>query len=200
MSVRLITIALAVVLLSACGSGEDVPENQAIKPAEMPSGWTRTDLDIVSVATPPAWEKGETEKATETMDTTTWRQPESGGTSNSGLEVRVISKPQQPAEKAAQALAGSAMAQLEAGRVDPEPITWPDAKDAYYLGYKPTFGPTDDKTTYVARTFVLDLEGGQQVQVTAIAPDDSEDGAKLPEQVLSTVQLTPSGGTSGGGY
>ena len=188
LSARAVAALALLLLLSACGSGDDVPDDQAIKPAGTPSGWTRTDLDAVTVAAPPAWEKGKTKAATETMDITTWRHPVSGGTSDSGLEVRVISKPQQPAEKAAEALAVSAMAGLESGKVEPKPITWPGAKDAFLLAYKATFGPADKKQTYLSRTFVFDLDGGRQVQVTALAPVDTSD-AKLPERVLSTVKL-----------
>ncbi len=200
MSVRLIAIALAIVLLSACGSGDDVPEDQAIKPGSTPSGWTRTDLKAVTVAAPPAWEKGETKAATETMDVTTWQHPVAGGTSDGGLEVRVISKPQQKAEKAAKALAVSAMAGLEAGKVEPESITWPDATTAFLLSYNATTGPTDAKKTYVTRTFVLDLDDGRQVQVTSLAAEDSAD-TKLPERVLSTVRLKAGENPpDGGGY
>ena len=198
-SLACMAVAL-LVLLTACGSGDDVPDDQAIKPASTPSGWTRTDLKAVTVAAPPAWEKGDTKAATETMDVTTWRHPVSGGTSDSGLEVRVISKPQQQAAKAAKALAVSAMAGLESGQVEPRKITWPGAKTACLLSYTATSGPGEQKQKFLIRTFVLDLDDGQQVQVTALAPDGSAD-AKLPERVLSTVQL--SGGDNppdGGGY
>jgi len=199
-TVACMAVAL-LVLLGACGSGgDDVPDDQAIKPASTPSGWTRTDLKAVTVAAPPAWEKGDTKAATETMDVTTWRHAASGGTSDSGLEVRVISKPQQEAAKAAKALAVSAMASLEAGQVEPEKITWPGAKTAYLLSYTATSGPGEQKQKFLTRTFVLDLDDGQQVQVTALAINGSAD-AKLPQRVLSTVTLT--GGENppaGGGY
>jgi hypothetical protein len=200
MSVRLLTIALAVALLSACGSGDDVPDDQAIKPGSTPSGWTRTDLKAVTVAAPPAWQKGPTKPATETMDITTWQHPVAGGTSDGGLEVRVISKPQQKAEKAAKALAVSAMAGLESGKVEPKSITWPDAKTAFLLSYTATIGPADTKKSYLTRTFVLDLDDGRQVQVTSLAAEDSGD-TKLPERVLSTVRLKAGENPpDGGGY
>lgn len=196
-AVRIIALLLIASLLGACSSGDDVPDDQVIKPGAAPSGWERADLGIVSVAVPSTWEKDDTTSATETMDVTTWRLPNDDGTASSGLEVRVISKPQQPAEDAAQALAVSAMAQLQGGKVDPKAITWPQAADAYYLAYDATFGPTDKKDTYVTRTLVLDLEGGQQVQVTSLAPDSSSD-AKLPERVLGTVELKAPDSSSGG--
>jgi hypothetical protein len=197
----LVCVVIALLVLSACGSGgDDVPDDQAIKPASTPSGWTRTDLKAVSVAAPPAWEKGDTKAATETMDVTTWRHPVSGGTSDSGLEVRVISKPQQEAAKAAKALAISAMAGLESGKVEPEKITWPGAKTAYLLSYTAAVGPGEQKQKFLTRTFVLDLADGQQVQVTSLAVDGSAD-AKLPERVLSTVKLTAGENPpDGGGY
>ncbi len=201
MSVRLVAIAMVVLLLTACGSGEDVPDDQEIKPASTPSGWTKTDLGAVTVAAPPAWEKGETKKATQTMAVTTWQHPVAGGTSDAGLEVRIISKPQQNAEKAAKALAVSAMAQLESGKVEPKAITWPGATDAFLLSYQPKFGPTEaKKKSYVSRTFVFDLEDKRQVQVTSLAAEDSGD-TKLPERVLSTVRLTSGEkAPDGGGY
>jgi len=199
-SLACMVIAL-LVLLTACGSGgDDVPDDQAIKPASTPSGWDRTDLKAVTVAAPPEWEKGATKAATETMDVTTWRHAASGGTSDSGMEVRVISKPQQKAAKAAKALAISAMAGLEASKVEPKKITWPGAETAYLLSYMATLGQDDQKQKFLTRTFVLDLADGQQVQVTALAIEGSSD-AKLPEHVLSTVKLT--GGENppaGGGY
>jgi hypothetical protein len=165
-----------------------VPDDQAIKPAPTPSGWKTTTLDGVTVAAPPAWEKGATKAATTTMKITTWQHPSSDGTSDQGLEVRVISKAQQSAAKAAKALAVSAMAELDAGKVEPKQLTWPDTKDAFLLSYKATFGPADKKQTYDLRTFVLDLENGRQVQVTSLVSDDLSE-PKLPERVLSTVRL-----------
>lgn len=200
MGVRTIAIVLAVALLSACGSGDNVPDDQAIKPGSTPSGWTRIDLKAVTVAAPPAWQKGDTKAATETMDVTTWQHPVAGGPSVGGLEVRVISRPQQNAEKAARALAVSAMAGLESGKVEPKSITWPDAKTAFLLSYKATIGPADTKKTYVTHTFVFDLDDGRQVQATSLAAEASGD-AKLPERVLSTVRLKAGENPpDGGGY
>jgi len=49
-------VVIALLVLSACGSGgDDVPDDQAVKPASTPAGWTRTDLEAVTVAAPPAW-------------------------------------------------------------------------------------------------------------------------------------------------
>lgn len=192
MTLRLTTtLLLVVVAMSGCAGEEDVPEDQVLRPASAPSGWTTTDLGPVSVATPAEWEKQPPAEPTQTMTTTTWRAKEADGTSPAGLEVRVITKPQQDARKAALALAGSAMASLGGGDVEPEKIVWPNAELAYLLAYTAKVpvetDPAAPKKSYIARTSVFDLADGGQIQVTALV--DEAQGAKEPEQVLSTVKL-----------
>ncbi|MGH3459344.1 hypothetical protein [Aeromicrobium sp.] len=195
MNLRLTTTLLLVVLaMSGCASDEDVPEDQALRPASAPSGWTTNDLGPVSVATPAEWEKQPPAKPTQTMTTTTWRAKEVDGTSPGGMEVRVITKPQQGAKKAAQALAVSAMASLAGGDIEPEKIVWPNAELAYYLAYTAKVpvetDPAAPKKSYIARTAVFDLADGSQIQVTALV--DEAQGAKVPEQALSTVKFAES--------
>lgn len=195
MTLRLTTVLLLTVLaVSGCAGDDDVPEDQEIRPASAPSGWTTTDLGPVSVATPPEWKKQPVAEPSQTMTTTTWRADEVDGASPGGLEVRVITEPQQNAEKAAQALAISAMATLEGGDVEPEKLVWPNAEAAYHLAYTSSVAvetdPAAAKKSFATRTLVLDLADGGQVQVTSLV--DEASGAELPEQVLASVELAES--------
>jgi len=180
-----LAIAAVALMLSACSSGEDIPSDQVIKPTKAPSGWTTTDLGPVKIAAPTTWTKGDTKAATATVKITTWRAS-AVGTSTSGMEVKVISKPQQNAKKAATAIAVNAMAVLKGGSINPEQISWPHAKDAYYFDYNATSGTTP--TTYATRTVVFDLADGSQVQVTALAAKGSTD-AGAPKRALESVVL-----------
>ena len=190
MKIRMgVLVLVAGLTLSACfGGGEgEIPEDQVIKPASAPSGWEDNDLDVVSVSSPAAWEEQPATEPTETLTSTTWRAPEVDGASPGGMEVRVISDPQQGAEKAATALAISAMSTLGTGKVDPVEVTWPKAVAAYYLSYDAQV-PTDpakptETTTYASRALVLDLGDGSQVQVSSLVAGDE----KLPDDVLRTV-------------
>jgi hypothetical protein len=190
MLLRLSTVLVAAALaMTACSSGSGVPDDQVIKPAESPAGWTTTKLDTVTLATPAGWTKDETKKATDTLSSTTWRAPLVDGVAPGGVEVREISKPQQKAEKAARALALNAMATLDGGKIEPKAITWPGATDdgAYYLSYEATTGTPDAKSTFVTRTLVLDVEDGSQIQVTSLMKKGTD--KTVPEKVLSTVTL-----------
>lgn len=185
-------LLLAAVSMSACTSGSDVPGDQVLQPIKAPAGWTSTKFDDLSIATPSGWTKGATQKATETMDTTTWRAApvagaDPGGAAPSGVEVREISRPQQNAKKAARALAISATATMQGGAIEPVPIAWPNAETAYYLSYDAVVGEPDQQKTYVTRTVVFDLANGHQVQVTSVAEKGSD--VKVPDRVLSTVKL-----------
>jgi hypothetical protein len=185
-----VTIAVLALLLTSCGSDDgDVPSDQPIKPvSSTPSGWDTTDLDAVTLATPPDWTKQETQKLTKTLESTTWRsEPLPDGTSASGAEVRVISSPQQPAKRAARALAIDATAQLQGGSIEPVKVSWPGAKSAYYLSYTATTGEAEEEKAFTTRTLVLDLEDGRQVQVTSLSGDPAT--KKLPAQVLGTVTV-----------
>lgn len=186
------TLAIAVLLLTACGSdGDDVPGDQPVKPASsVPTGWKTTDLDAVTVATPPDWTKQETQALTKTVDSTTWRGTvDAEGNSAAGAEVRVISKPQQSARRAARSLAINATAKLQGGAIEPVRITWPGATSAYYLTYEAKVGKPGEEKAYGTRTVVFDLKDGRQVQVTALAGSGPD--AKLPAQVIGTVRLAP---------
>ena len=184
-----LAIAAIAVLLAACSSGGGgVPDDQVIVPHKAPSGWTVNDVGPAKVSTPAAWTKGEPQKLSPTVTSTTWRSDAVDGVSPSGMEIKVITKPQQPAKKAAKAIAVSAMAQLKSGRVDPEQITWPNAKDAYYLDYKATSGPEGKQEEYATRTAVFDLEDGTQVQVTALAQSGGTE-VSVPKSVLQSVVL-----------
>jgi hypothetical protein len=183
-TVRASIALVPLLLVASCSSGDEVPEDQAIKPSSAPSGWNRTDLDALTIAAPPHWHKLATMSPTKTTEVTAWRLP----TSDTGLEVKVLTRPAQSAETTARALAVN---------VGPDHITWPDAKDAYLLANEATSGGTDEKRASIA--FVFDLRDGRQVLVTSTAPDGSAD-AKLSERVLSTVRLKPRETSSGGGY
>lgn len=181
-----LAITAAALMLSACSSGGGIPSDQVIKPAAAPAGWTTTDLGPVNVSAPATWTKGETSAASSTVEVTTWRADAVGATSSSGMEVKVISKPQQNAKKAATAIAVSAMALLKGGSITPEQITWPEAKDAYYLDYDATSGTP--AATYATRTVVFDLADGSQVQVTSLAAQGSSESGS-PKRALESVVL-----------
>jgi hypothetical protein len=186
-----VTIAVLALMLASCGSdGGDVPSDQPVKPlSATPSGWDTTDLDAVTVATPPEWTKLETQQLSKTLESTTWRSAAlPDGTSASGAEVRVISTPQQSAKRAARALAIDATAQLQGGSIEPVKVTWPDAKSAYFLSYTAKTGKPGEEKSFATRTLVLDLEDGRQVQVTALSGDPAT--TKVPAQVLGTVTVT----------
>jgi hypothetical protein len=180
-----LAIAAVALMLSACSAGGGIPSDQVIKPTKAPAGWTTTDLGPVKVSAPATWTKGDTQDATSTVKVTTWRA-DTTGTSSSGMEVKVISKPQQNAKKAATAIAVNAMALLKGGSINPEQINWTNAKDAYYFDYNATSGTPS--ATYATRTVVFDLADGTQVQVTALAAKGSADSA-APKRALESVVL-----------
>lgn len=198
MTLRFTTVLLlTLVAVAGCGGdADDVPSDQELKPASAPSGWTTTDLGSVSIATPREWEKQPPTEPTETVTATTWRAKEVDGASPGGVEVRVISKAQQDADKAAQSLAINAMATLQGGDIEPEKIVWPGAKLAYHLTYTAEVAvkadPAAPRKPYATRTLVLDLADGSQIQVNALVDEASDQ--KLPEQVLSTVKLAETEG------
>lgn len=180
-----LAIAAVALILSACSSGDGIPSDQVIKPTAAPDGWTTTDLGPVKISAPTTWTKGDTKAATPTVKLTTWRA-DATGSSSSGMEVKVISKPQQNAKKAATAISVSAMALLKGGSINPEQISWPHAKDAYYFDYNATSGTP--AATYATRTVVFDLVDGSQVQVTALAAKGSADTG-APKRALESVVL-----------
>lgn len=180
-----VAIAAVALLLSACSSSDGIPSDQVIKPTKAPSGWITTDLGPVKISAPTTWTKGDTTDATSTVKVTTWRAA-AVGASSSGMEVKVISKPQQNAKKAALAISVNAMATLKGGSITPEQISWPQAKDAYYFDYNATSGTPP--ATYATRTVVFDLADGSQVQVTALAAKGSSDSA-APKRALESVVL-----------
>lgn len=182
----------AVMVLTACSGDADVPDDQVLKPSDStPSGFDESDLGVVTIAVPDDWEKQPETRPAANLVSTTWRGPVVDGIATAGVDVRVITDPQQPADRAAEALAISAMAALDAGRVEPEEVEWPDATTGAYLAYTstvptttPSAGTTPSRSPELAtRTLVLDLADGTQVQVTAL----SADSPKVPEQVLSSV-------------
>lgn len=200
---RLAVVLAAALALSACSFGEDgdVPDDQSVRPGEAPAGFEPTDLDVVSVATPPEWEQQPATEPAANIVSTVWRGPLSDGTATAGLDVRVITDPQQPAEDAATALGVSAMAALGGSEAEPVEVVWPGATSAWLLAYDaqvpvagadPTATPTPSATPDAAkspplttRTLVLDLADGRQLQITAL----SDAGPELPEQVLSSVTV-----------
>lgn len=202
MNLRLAAALLATAFaLSACsGSDSDsegtatVPDDQVIQPADgTPSGFTETDLGAVSIAVPSDWDKQPETKPADNITSTVWRGQVQDGIATGGVDVRVITDPQQPADKAAQALAISAMATLGGRNIEPQEIVWPKASSAYFLEYEaqapiPTASPSASASPAVTpelatRTLVLDLADGTQVQVTALSADSQD----VPAEVLSTV-------------
>lgn len=198
MTLRLAAVLAATVLAVGACSGSDpdeprtVPDDQVVQPADgTPSGFTETDLGAVSIAVPSAWQQQPETKPAPNIVSTVWRGPVVDGTATSGVDVRVVTDPQQGAEKQSEALAASAMATLGGRSVEPQEVVWPKAKRAYYVEYEATVptatsspGATSTTTPKLAtRTLVLDLADGSQVQVTALSADDED----LPAQVLSTV-------------
>lgn len=184
-------MTVATIVLIACSSGAVVPDDQVIKPSKAPTGWTTTDLGELTIAAPAEWKKDATLASTKTTDVTTWRSDNVGpGELPSGIEVKVISTPQQPADKAAEAIAVSAMALLESGRIDPVEITWPAAESGFYLAYDAKFGAVGNESNFTVRTSVFDLVNGYQIQVTSIALQGTD--SKTPDRILESVKLTPS--------
>lgn len=191
MTLRLTAVLLAAALLTVgCSGSDDVPDDQAIKPAAAPSGWTETELGPVTVSTPPEWTQQPTTQPAANLESTTWRAAEVDGVSAGGLDVRVITSPQQDARKAATALGISAQAELGARDAEPEEVVWPNAEAAYLLAYTsqvPTSADGSNPQPYRTRSLVLDLADGTQVQVTALV--DEAQGAGLADDALSTVVL-----------
>lgn len=193
----LLSLAAAALALTACSGGDTVPDDQAIKPADKaPSGWEKAEVGPVTLAVAPTWEE-QPPASQEGIESTAWRGPEDDdGIATGGVEVRLVPSPQQDVEKAAESLAISAMAGLGAGRVEPEPVTWPNAEQAFLLEYDstirmrpataqdPTPPPLDEPVTFVTRTLVLSLADGSQVQVTALSPQAAE-----AEQAIASVVL-----------
>ena len=214
MTLRLAATLLVTVLAAAACSGPDadgevtVPDDQVLQPAEgTPSGFTEADLGAVRIAVPSDWEQQPEATPAENITSTVWRGRVVDGAATGGVDVRVITDPQQQADDAAEALAISAMATLGGRDVEPQTIVWPGAERASYLEYDavvptaaPTAAPTPGATpspsaspagpTLATRTLVLDLADGTQVQVTALSAD-SED---VPAEVLSTVVVQAEAG------
>lgn len=191
MRARVLALAAATaLLLSACSSEPSVPDDQVVKPASVPSKWSTEDLGVLSVSAPASWDLQPATKPAKNITSTTWRTGvDDDGRASGGLEVKVITDPQAPAEKAAESLAVSALATLRSGTVDPLSIVWPDATDAWYLAYTATVGLPDDEVAYPTRTMVLDLDEKTQVQVTVLTAEGTDE--KVIDQVLTTVKLTP---------
>lgn len=191
MRVRVLAVAaVAALLLTACSSEPSVPDDQVLKPASAPSGWTTDDLGVLSVSTPESWEKQPSTQPAENVESTAWRTGvDDKGRASGGLEVKVITDPQSPADEAAENLAASALATLRSGTVEPVSIVWPDAIDAWYLAYTSKVGLPDDEVAYPTRTMVLDLDEETQVQLTVLI-EEGDDEAVIDE-VLSTVRLAP---------
>lgn len=185
-TIRLIVATAVVALtLGGCSSSDGVPADQVITPRTPPAGWTSSDLGPVKVSAPRSWTKAAAAAISSTVTTTTWRASPSGR-SSSGMEVTVISRPQQNARKAATAIAINAMAVLDGGHITPERIAWPHAARAYYFDYTATSG--SPAVAYATRTVVLDLSDGSQVQVTALAAKGSSE-SQAPKRALESVAL-----------
>lgn len=188
-STRLTAVLLAV---SAC-SGDGVPDDQVLQPADgTPDGFAAADLGAVGVAVPEGWDRQPAATPAPNIESTVWRGPLSGGRASEGADVRVITDPQQPADDACTSLAASAMATLGARGVEPDAVVWPDADLACSLSYDTRMVSPGTPTSatvpaLVTRTLVLDLADGTQVQVTVLSGDD---GGEVAEDVLSTVRVT----------
>lgn len=191
MRVRVLALAAAAtLLLSACSSEPSVPDDQVIKPASAPSGWTTDDLGVLSISTPESWEKQPSTQPADNIESTAWRTGvDDEGRASGGLEIKVITGPQAPADKAAENLAVSALATVRSGTVEPVSIVWPDADDAWYLAYTSKVGLPDDEVAYPTRTMVLDLDDDTQLQVTVLVEEGGDED--VVDEVLSTLKLTP---------
>ncbi len=184
------TTILAVVTLlalTACGGSDSGAADQGLTKVAAQAGWTTTKLDGITISAPHEWTKGKTTQATPTMKSTVWRAAAVAGTAPGGMEVRVISKPQQNAKKAALALSISASASLNAGKIDPEKIVWPRAKSAYFYATVITAGPTGKESKFSSATVVFDLPDGRQIQVTSLARQGTKQAE--PTTVLGTIRL-----------
>lgn len=184
----LVALVVPIVLLTACGGSEAVPDGQEPRPASAPSGWKINSLERLSVATPPEWTKDAPTSPKKGMSVTAWRTPPVDGRSVAGMEVREITTPDHEAETAAEALAVNAMATMEGGKPDIEKIVWPDANEAWTFSNEIKAGPNaDEKLTYVSTTFVADLDDGSQVQVLVFTEEGQSDA--LGAEVLATIEL-----------
>lgn len=185
----LVALVVPIVLLSACGGSEAVPDDQELQPSSSaPSGWKSTTLERLSVAAPPEWVEDASTTPKKGMSITAWRTPPVDGRSAAGMEVREITKPDHDAETAAEALAVNAMATMEGGKPDTMKIVWPNATEAWTFSNEIKAGATaDDKLTYVSTTFVADLDDGSQVQVLVFTEKGQSDD--LGAQVLATIEL-----------
>lgn len=180
-------IAVSALAFAACGSSDSISKDQDLQPVSTPSGWKTTTLEGIKVSAPAEWTMQPTKQATTTMKSTVWRAAEVNGAAPGGMEVRVISKPQQNAQKAALALSISASASLQGGKIDPAEVDWANAKSAYFYSTTISAGLPGKESTFKSSTSVFDLPDGRQVQVTALAEKGSQQAD--PTMVLGTVSL-----------
>lgn len=185
-----VVIALSALAFSACAGSDSIPKDQALQPVSSPAGWKTTTIEGIKVSAPAEWTKQATKQATSTMKSTVWRAAEVNGAAPGGMEVRVISKPQQNAKKAALALSISASASLQGGKIDPQEINWTNAKSAYFYSASISAGLPGQESKFVSSTSVFDLSDGRQIQVTALAEKGSQQAD--PTKVLGTVRLPKS--------
>ncbi|WP_332642749.1 hypothetical protein [Aeromicrobium sp.] len=184
----LVALVVPLVLLTACGGSEGIPDDQELQPASAPSGWDTSTLDLLSLAAPPEWTKDASTSPEKGTTVTAWRTAPVDGQSSAGMEVREITKPDHDAETAAEALAVNAMATMQGGKPDTEQIVWPTAKDAWTFSNEIVAGlDSGNEQTYVSTTFVADLDDGTQVQVLVFTKKGDADD--LGAQLLGTIKL-----------
>lgn len=164
------------------------PEDQPLDPgAAAPDRWRETDLGVLTIATPPRWTVVSTDSGTEATAETTWRDtsdPVRAG--RAGVSVRVIIDFQQSTEQVAKDIATSA-AMYRSGDLEPEPLQWPGAVDAYHFAYLATVDAAVGAPGYETRTVVFGLPDAHQVVVTAAVHEDAD--PSIPTRILDSITL-----------
>lgn len=190
----IIVAAIALVVLSACGSseGQPIPADQVLKPAKGESGWKATDVDGVTITVPTAWDKTGPVDAKPGELYAFQTATNSFGT-RGGAQLITLDARRQSAEKMVKALGDQAVAVAGAKDVTTTPLKWPGATSAWYLSYV-AYPPKDGKTApHPTQVLVVDFAKTGQAQATVTALQEDFDKQKM-HTILGTLSITDSAG------